>query len=394
MRLSAIFCLFLFLATTPCLKAQAGCMDGQVLDTRGNPIHSLSVFATKTDHSYMMEVTTGSDGKFSMTELPAGAYQVFTSDETKAESRHVNLRTIDPTDAERVQVADSDLCARANLWRAPRARLQLHATNLLTGEKIDSVDASFRLSADSSWQGYLEGGEILVPPLTNFQLQLGGRGYEPSPVQQLSPLQPGEVREIAVALRPLQVGCIAGTVLDEQGIPVSGIRIQVNRSAEHLKFDPGVKSTDNNGKFKFEGLQPGNYFVFTHAELLGYVPGLSQESGEYSMVAVAPGAGCSATAISLGPKAAKLELLVVDAITQAVVPKAAVWLSGTYRNGLGYWSLNAIGTPVLAPSLTQFQLSAGARGYQTRKIDVPPLQPEETQKFVIQLQPEGKKPIR
>ena len=112
MRLSAIFCLFLFLATTPCLKAQTGCMDGQVLDTRGNPIHSLSVFATKTDHSYMMEVTTGSDGKFSMTELPAGAYQVFTSDETKAESRHVNLRTIDPTDAERVQVADSDLCAK------------------------------------------------------------------------------------------------------------------------------------------------------------------------------------------------------------------------------------------------------------------------------------------
>jgi hypothetical protein len=390
-RLFAIFCSFLFLATTPRLNAQTGCIDGQVLDTRGNPIHSLSVFATKADYSYMMEVTAGSDGHFSMTELPAGVYQVFTSDETKAESRHVNLRTIDPTDAERVQVADSALCATANLRRSPRARLQLHVTNLLTGEKIASADGSFRLSGDSSWRGYIEAGEILVPPLTNFELQLGARGYETAPIQQLAPLQPGEVREIAAALRPLQVGCIAGTVLDQQGIPVSGVRIQLNRIAEHLRFDPGVKSTDNHGKFKFEGLQPGDYFVFTHAELLGYVPGLSQESGEYSMVAVAPGAGCSATTISLGSKAAKLEMIVVDATTQTAVPGAAVSLSGNYSNGVGSWSLRAIASPVLAPSLTQFQLSAGARGYQTRKIDVAPLQPEEIQRFVIQLQPEGKK---
>jgi len=293
-----------------------------------------------------------------------------------------------------VQVTDSALCATANLRRAPRARLQLHATNLLTGERIDSADASFRLSADGSWQGYVEGGGILVPPFTNFELQLGARGYETGPIQQLSPLQSGEVREIAAALRPLQVGCIAGTVLDQQGIPVSGIRIQLNRIAEHLRFDPGVKSTDNNGKFKFEGWQPGDYFVFAHAELLGYAPGLSQESGEYSNVAVAPGAGCSATSISLGPKAAKLEVTVVDATTQTAVPGAAVSVSGNYSNGVGSWSLRAMGNPVLAPSLTQFQLSAGARGYQTRKIDMPPLQPEEIQQVVIQLQPEGKNATR
>jgi hypothetical protein len=43
-------------------------MDGQVLDTQGHPIHSLSVFASKADHSYMMEIATGSDGQFSMTD--------------------------------------------------------------------------------------------------------------------------------------------------------------------------------------------------------------------------------------------------------------------------------------------------------------------------------------
>jgi 5-hydroxyisourate hydrolase-like protein (transthyretin family) len=393
-RLFAIFCLFLFLATTLCLNAQTGCMGGQVLDTRGNPIHSLSVFARKSDHSYMIEVTTDSDGQFSMTELLAGAYQVFTSDETKAELRHLDFRTIDLSSAAQVQVADGDLCATVNLRRALRARLQLHATNILTGEKIDSADGSFRLSGDSSWQGHVEGGEILVPPLTNFELQLGARGYETAPIQQLSPLQPGEVREIAAALRPLQVGCIAGTVLDQQGIPVSDIRIQLIRSAENLRFDPGVKSTEKNGRFKFEGLQPGDYFVFTHAELLGYVPGLSQGSSEYSVVAVEPGGGCSATTISLGPKAAKLEVTVVDATTQTAMPEAAVWLSGNHSNGFGGWSLKAVGNPVLAPSLTQFQLSAGAKGYQTRKMDMPPLQPEEVQKVVIQLQPEGKKATR
>src|SRR5262245_29629648 len=120
MRLFAIFCCFCF-ATTVSLKAQSGCIDGQVLDTNGNPIHSLNVLASKSSKGYTMEVGTDPNGRFSMTGLPAGEYQVFTSDETKAALRSVHFRTLDLSSAAQVQVADGDKCAEVTLRRALRS---------------------------------------------------------------------------------------------------------------------------------------------------------------------------------------------------------------------------------------------------------------------------------
>src|SRR5215475_7733368 len=130
------------------LWAQSGCIKGKVLDTKGGPIHSLSVIASNLgeEKSFEMEVQTDSDGDFSMTGLPVGAYQVFTSDESKTNFGRRDLMTIDPSAA--LEVVAGDSCVTITLRKPPRARVALRATNVLTGEKIDSVKGSFRLSKD------------------------------------------------------------------------------------------------------------------------------------------------------------------------------------------------------------------------------------------------------
>src|SRR5262249_42864341 len=156
--------------------------------------------------------------------------------------------------ATRVQVTNGDQCAAIIVHRALRGRLRLSATNAVTGERINSVKAAFRLSGSSSWSGSAEDGEIAVPPLTNFELQLGAKGYELAAVQQVASLQRGETRDISVAFRPIQLGCVTGTVVDLQGAPVSSVRVQLSQASENLRFDPPVQPTEGNGSFKFDGV--------------------------------------------------------------------------------------------------------------------------------------------
>lgn len=271
-----------------------------------------------------------------------------------------------------------------------QARLRLYATNLLTGEKIHMIGAAFRFDNDDFWNE-VDGDEVIVPSLINLELQIGSRGYKDSAIQQVSPLQPGEVREIAIPLRPIQLGCIAGALVDQHGVPISCVRVQPSRRADSLRFDPGVSSTDKNGKFKFDGLQPGDYVISPHAEVLGYEPGFYPELGESSEVSVAPGAGCAAITIKLGPKAAKLQLTVLDAVTQMPIQDAAIVLVGESGGDAGGWSISTHEDAMSAPALKPFQLSVGARGYETSTIAVSPLQPEEVQKIAIHLQSDLKK---
>jgi hypothetical protein len=372
------------------LWAQSGCIQGKVLDTKGEPIHSLSVVASNLGEGnrYEMEVQADSDGDFSMIGLPEGAYQVFTSDESKTNFGRRSLMTLDRSAAQEVEVAAGDSCVTITLRKPPRARVLLRATNVLTGEKIDSVKGSFRLSKDGLWTGYAEDSAMLVPPLTRLELQLGAQGYELAPVQEILPLQPGEVRELTVALRPVQLGCLAGRVVDQQGNSAPRHRIELSMHSENLVFNPESKLTNKSGKFKFEHLHPGAYSVFTQAELPFYVPGL----GDFSTVVVPSGPGCTATTIRLGPKAAKLQFTVLDGVTHSPIGEANVTLSDSDDAGRGSWSLRALANPMPVPALRRFELWAGAKGYQTRAIEISPLQPEEVQKLTVYLQPEAKKP--
>jgi hypothetical protein len=385
---AAVFCLFLVLPLA--VNAQIGCISGKILDTDGNPIPSLNLIALTQDQQYSIELATAPDGSFTI-NVPAGHYQILTTDETKGKARE-QLSELVLAHAEQIQVPEGEACATLVLRKAPRAHLRLRATNLLTEEEINGVAGAFRFGENSVWKEIPENQELSVPPLTQIELQIGSKGFEISETQQIPPLQPGETREITAALRPVQLGCLTGVVSDQQGIPLPKVSLQASRTADHLRFNNDTGLTDEKGNFQFKGLQPGNYFIFTHAESLGYAPGFSQSTGEYSTVAISPGAGCANVSINLGPKAAKLQVTVVDAVSQTPIQDAALSAAGDYGTGNnGSWSLRAGANPMLVPSLKPFQLSAGAAGYQTRTIAISPLQPEETQEIKIILEPNSNK---
>jgi len=278
-------------------------------------------------------------------------------------------------------------CPYVTLRQLPRARLRIRATNSLTAEPIKSADSQFRFSAERSWRGQTDGrGELLVPPNSELEVQIGTVGFENSEILKITSPQPGKVREVAVALRPLQTGCVTGTVVDQQGTPIAGARIQAGPGGEN--FDPGTwKSTDAKGHFRIDGVQPGNLPIYTYAE--GYPLPTSQKDSSFTEVTVGSRSECAETNIKLGPKAAKLWVKVVDIVTQKPVKDAEVWAAGNFADG-GTWSQKIAADPTPVPALTQFFVRASAEGYvKPQPMTILPMQPEQTQEITIALQPEG-----
>jgi hypothetical protein len=381
-------CVLLFvLLGSPSLAAQTGCVEGRVLDTVGAPVPFIFVTASALDRSASHQVETDSDGYF-FADVPAGEYDVIATDRSDLASPGVVQA--EPGDALRTKVIAGKSCSSVSLRQPQRARLRFMATNALTEEFVDSVDASFRLNAKERWRGGTnEQQELLVPANSSLEVQVSARGYEDPELLQISPLQPGEAREVPVTLRPVAMGCITGTAVDEQGSPLGNATLQT--SSQTQGGSCGRASTDASGHFRFDEVQPGAYTLFTQAK--GYpLPGV--EDGSVARVAVPPGRVCPEVSIRLGRKAARLSVKIADGVTRKPVKGAEVWVSGEYIQG-GGWSLRAIADPTLVPALTAFEIHVTAQGY----LKAPPraflpMQPEETQQLTIALQPESQKSAR
>jgi len=152
-------------------------------------------------------------------------------------------------------------------------------------------------------------------------------------------------------------------------------------------MDRRVRSTntDKSGQFRFEGVHPGEYSLSTDARKLGYfvMPGHENDMP----ITVEPSAGCKDITINLGPKAARIELKVIDSQTQQPLVGFETFVSGVFANG-GTWSRMAGTTPVLVPALKSLGIVVEKSGYQvSKKVAVGPLQPEETRQITIELYP-------
>jgi len=384
MRAAAVFCLILFAGLGLAAQAEEGCIQGKVLDLTGAPVPSIYVIASSLNEARTEQVATGGDGYFVMDHVPAGKeYDVFTSD--KDELGSMNSPKAKPSGAVRIRTVE-DQCPEITLRQPPRARLHLKVTDLLTGEAVKSVASRFRFHGEWYWRGGTgEQGAFLVPPNSEIEIQIGAVGYEDSEILKASSPQPGKAREVAVALRPLQMGCITGSVVDQQGAPVAGARIQT--SAGGGNFDRRIpwKTTDAKGRFRIDGAQPGGYAIFTQAE--GYsLPG-NQQDGSVTDVTVPSGSACADVAIKLGPRAAKLSVKVIDAVTQTPLEDAEVWAAGNFVHA-GGWSQKVGADPTPVPALTQFNVYAHAAGYlNAQALTILPMQPEQTQQITIALQP-------
>ena len=367
---------FFLLIASFALYGQTSCIEGKVLDTAGSPIPGIGIIGVNSSADFSIETATDIEGHFSL-DVPPGRYRFVTSDEHPTDRLALRLAAGNMHELT-VDVADAGICSRVTLRRPVRARLYFHVTDLLSGTAVPQTQAQFRIDP-TVWKGGLDDKQALqVPPGTELEVQVFSTGYQDSEVLKTGPLQPGEQRTLDVALRPLQTGCLTGTVVDDQGAPVANVSLQPVFAGEHRSTSYGGSQTDKEGHFRFDTLQPGRWSIFTNAS--GYLPPMIRSG--YANTEVEPGAGCVDVTVPLGPKPARLEITVLDAATGKSIRNPEIWAMGD-NNGNGGWSLRLMDKSTLAPALTQFIISATAHGYQAAHVTVSPLSPESLQKITI-----------
>jgi Carboxypeptidase regulatory-like domain len=362
------------------LAAEPGCIEGKVLDAAGAPVPSIYAVAIGANHKWSIEVQTDSDGFFKFDQLLAGEeYDVLASD--KSFDSDIDKSEMGAVHA---TAASESQCPRVTLLQRARAHLHVRATDMITGEPVKSVNAHFRLDSDNSWRGCIdEHGELLVPPGSDLGVQVGAAGYETSGVLRITTPQPDEADEVAVEMRPVQMGCIDGTVLDLEGRGVPGADIQTSSGPEDFQLGTRT-SADANGQFRVGGIQPANYWIFVNAT--GYPPSLTRI---IDRVPVPPGPNCASATVRLGPKAAKLRVTVINGMTQEPIMSAVVWLNGEFKPQ-GGWSLRVGRVVSPVPALTQFTVTARAESYETAQpLTISPMQPGETREVTIALTPKS-----
>ena len=386
MRPTAIFCLFF--AMTLNLAAQTACIEGSVVDTTGAPVR-LPVIAFNSGRVASM-TTSNPDGHFriSINAPPAREYDLITSDDYKGYSpRAVPNMAL----AVKVAMKDDGSCGSAAMRVPVRARLLVKVTNLLTGEQAEAASMDIRYGPGQKWLGMgARRDAYVLQPLSDFDVRVGARGYTDSDVIKVAALQPGEVRELAVQLRPQALGCMTGVLVNQQGVPISDVMVRANLATESVWKESPVKTTGKDGMFRFDSLQLGSYTVFARAAELGYFPSQNDENSAHA--SVLPGPGCADVTVKLGVKAAQLKLTVLDAVTRQPIKDYVATVEEEVGGGISTFKVKQ--NPVMVPSLKRLSVSANAPGYRPERLMLAPLQAEETRQLTIALRPGSDKPAQ
>jgi hypothetical protein len=196
---------------------------------------------------------------------------------------------------------------------------------------------------------------------------------------------------VAAILSPLaahaQTGCLTGSVVDNAGQPVEGIRITVGDNVwTTAQISPEPKS-DESGQFRIEGIPPGTYKANAFNDQLGY-PGIWWPARD---VSITGSSLCANIIFNVRSQAAKLKLTVTDAVTSKPVHDIVLDVFPGDKPGL--WlpvePLLSYGLPPQVPSLTKLRIVVTAKGYTSAEFKFPSLAPGETHEIVAKLSPKG-----
>jgi hypothetical protein len=194
---------------------------------------------------------------------------------------------------------------------------------------------------------------------------------------------------LAVTFSPLaaraQTGCLTGSVVDNAGQPVEGIRITLGDNVwTSAQVSPEPKS-DESGQFRIEDIPPGTYQANAFNDQLGY-PGIWWPNRD---VPIAPSSICTNITFNVRWRTAKLKLTVTDAATSK--PIHDILLDVFPGDKPGLWlpvePLLRYGLPPQVPSLTKLRIVVTAKGYSSSEFAYASLAPGATQEIVTTLSP-------
>ncbi|MFI5176280.1 MAG: carboxypeptidase regulatory-like domain-containing protein [Terriglobia bacterium] len=162
-------------------------------------------------------------------------------------------------------------------------------------------------------------------------------------------------------------GLIRGTVVDEQGIPLAGAKVNaqvINNLMQHTLIR--YVETDVSGHFLIDRLEWGMYNLYAMKEASGYPNTRNHfyDNGKHTSATLTPRHPVAEVRIEVGPKAGTLVGFVSDAITGAP-------LNATLKLGRAADPHNWVSTSlpphyrVLVPPSVDIQLEVYSPGYST-----------------------------
>jgi hypothetical protein len=379
------------LVATGLAAAQTACLEGTILDADGPPIAQMHVLASETTHPFFRTAITDEKGRFTLTGLIPGTYDITTRNVDLGYPDSGDFHFTGTLDRLLVPVPASEQCAPLTIHRTRAGKLRIKLNDQSTGQTIPEPQANFRWAGREGWdQISLFGDILLVPTSRPLEVQVGAKGYQAADIMEVSPLQPGEERLLVLTLQPVGIGCLSGVVVDAAGKPVAGITVQPLLQNDPLNAKLPLRTqTDEHGRFQMDDLHPGLYELFVDGSKKGY-DGFStmKTYGHYPKANVLPSTSCAKIRVSLNPPQARLQVRIVDAVTQRPIANFSYRVqSTTPAKG---WEVNSTTREVLVPPGKPCTLEVRAEGYRTsRRIPLSKFQPREVRSVKIQLQPVG-----
>ena len=396
MRLASIVLASVAVFSPLAAVSQTGCVMGVVVDDAGRPIKGMRVGLA--EHTWdggqqpAGEAVTDESGSFEIDGIPPGEYGIGASNYAIGYPGKLPFR--------KISIAVSGPCTTITYNAGPStASLKFTVTDAVTNKPI--LDGLAHVSPAGQPGSWLSLGDMLragipdpqVPSLVKLQIEITAKGYSSS-VFAFPPLKPGETREIAVKLTPKNLGCITGTAVDDSYAPVKGATIDPRFLGNTFAGDQTPVQTDDEGRFKAEGLRPGDYDVYSEKESDGFsrlwVGWLNQPELPKLLRVTVPATGpCKHATINMGARGAWMRVTPIDGATQEQLSNIVItFLNAEHSRQGGSVSLEEP-REVLVPSHASFTFQVRAPGYHSSEpVRIAPLVPGEKKEVTVPLERE------
>jgi|GEM_PF-1972922 len=255
-------------------------LAGRVVDGEGRPVGGADVIAV--DRAAYRDVghgraTSGPDGAFRITGLAEGSYQLL----YRAPGFRPGVRNDVESPQEELELVLDSMVAFRGMVVDAETGAPLRDFDLRLRRPGASGEPSVVLEPIQEVRGAAGGAFALFvrQPRGSFQVEARAEGYAPSYSAPFENPEGGDVEELSIEMT--RGGAIVGRLVDDQGEPVSGGRVETRDAnwsddpltaalGDYFPSDATVRHSRSgrDGRFRLENLRPGSYLLLAQAPRL------------------------------------------------------------------------------------------------------------------------------